>query len=172
MAGTIGVCLPVVGRTFPALSPERNIFFVIKAFAAGVILATGFVHVLPVAFAFLTSECLNPNPWGNFPFAGFIAMMAAVCTLMVALATGYYERSRFRNQNKGNQVNEGTDLGNGNGLEHENHVHTHSHATHGHAHGSNAIEEDSTIRHRVNCSGVRVGHCCSLRYYWYLIRCF
>lgn len=158
VAGTIGVCLPVVGRNFPALSPDRNIFFVIKAFAAGVILATGFVHVLPDAVAFLTSECLNPNPWGNFPFAGFIAMMAAVCTLMVdALATGYYERFHFRNQNKVNQVNEGTDLGNGNGLEHENHVHTHSHATHGHAHGSNTIEEDSTIRHRVIAQVLELG---------------
>lgn len=159
VAGTIGVCLPVVGRNFPALRPEKNIFFVIKAFAAGVILATGFVHVLPDAFDSLTSECLSSNPWGNFPFAGFIAMMAAVCTLMVdALATGYYERVHFKSQSKENHLIGSTDLGNGNDLEHhENHVHTHSHATHGHAHGSNTIDEDSTIRHRVVAQVLELG---------------
>lgn len=158
VAGTIGVCLPVVGRTFSALRPDRNIFFVIKAFAAGVILATGFVHVLPDAFDSLTSECLSPNPWGNFPFAGFIAMMAAVCTLMVdALATGYYERSHFKNQNKGDHLNEGTDPDNGDDSQHEDHVHAHSHATDGHAHGSNTIAEDSRIRHRVIAQVLELG---------------
>eukprot|EP00253_Pinus_taeda_P013183 PITA_13183 len=144
VAGTIGVCLPVLGRTFPALKPERNIFFVIKAFAAGVILATGFIHVLPDAFESLTSECLNTNPWGNFPFAGFIAMMAALCTLMVdALATGYYERSHLRNVNKENHRIGGADSGGGNDPELQNHN------SHGHAYGSNTIAEGSTIRYRV-----------------------
>eukprot|EP00253_Pinus_taeda_P027052 PITA_27052 len=155
VASTIGVCLPVLGRSFSALRPDKNIFFIIKAFAAGVILATGFVHVLPDAFDSLTSECLSTNPWGNFPFAGFIAMMSAVCTLMVdALATGYYERSHFRNQNKGN---EGTVPGDGNDPEHENHLHAHSHATHGHAHGSNTRDEDSTIRYRVIAQVLELG---------------
>ncbi|KAL0306087.1 UNVERIFIED_CONTAM: Zinc transporter 1 [Sesamum radiatum] len=52
----------------------------IKAFAAGVILATGFIHILPDAFRTLTSPCLGENPWGKFPFAGFVAMMAAIGT--------------------------------------------------------------------------------------------
>lgn len=163
VAGTIGVCLPVVGRTFSALRPDKNIFFVIKAFAAGVILATGFVHVLPDAFESLTSECLSPNPWSNFPFAGFIAMIAAVCTLMVdALATGYYQRSHLKNQNKGNHIHEGTELsangnGNGNDSEQGNHLHAHSHATNGHAHGSNTVDEDSKIRHRVIAQVLELG---------------
>lgn len=160
VAGTIGVCLPVLGRTFSVLSPDRNIFFVIKAFAAGVILATGFVHILPDAFESLTSECLSSNPWASFPFAGFIAMIAAVCTLMVdASATGYYQRSHFKNQNKGNHINEAaTELAaNVNDSEHENHLHAHSHATHGHAHGSNTVDEDSKIRHRVIAQVLELG---------------
>lgn len=159
VAGTIGVCLPVVGRTLSALRPDRNTFFVIKAFAAGVILATGFVHVLPDAFESLTNKCLNQNPWGNFPFAGFIAMMAAVCTLMVdAVATGYYEHSHFKIQNQAN-LNEGTENDDAKDSEHENHLHAHSHATHDHAHGSNSaiINEDSSIRHRVIAQVLELG---------------
>ncbi|KAI3911125.1 hypothetical protein MKX01_039728 [Papaver californicum] len=49
-ASAIGVCLPILGRRIPALHPDSNIFFVVKSFAAGVILATGFIHILPDAF--------------------------------------------------------------------------------------------------------------------------
>ncbi|MBA0795553.1 hypothetical protein Gohar_006407 [Gossypium harknessii] len=70
VAGAIGVCFPLLGKTIDALRPEKDIFFVIKAFAAGVILSTGFIHVLPDATENLTSPCLNQNPWGKFPFAG------------------------------------------------------------------------------------------------------
>ncbi|KAK7836360.1 zinc transporter 3 [Quercus suber] len=48
VAGAIGVCIPILGKTIPALRPEKDIFFFIKAFAAGVILSTGFIHVLPM----------------------------------------------------------------------------------------------------------------------------
>ncbi|KAG6382526.1 hypothetical protein SASPL_157804 [Salvia splendens] len=57
VASAAGVCLPVVAKWFPALSPKSNLFFVVKAFAAGVILSTGFIHVLPDAFESLTSPC-------------------------------------------------------------------------------------------------------------------
>ncbi|KAL3715364.1 hypothetical protein ACJRO7_007143 [Eucalyptus globulus] len=94
VASTIGVCLPMLGKRVPALHPERSIVFVIKAFAAGVILSTGFIHVLPDAFENLTSPCLSETPRGEFPFAGFVAMMAALGTLMVdILATSYYRKS-------------------------------------------------------------------------------
>ncbi|KAK1582628.1 hypothetical protein Q3G72_016848 [Acer saccharum] len=35
VTGAIGVCLPMLGKAIPALSPEKNIFFIIKTFAAG-----------------------------------------------------------------------------------------------------------------------------------------
>nr|GMD31462.1 zinc transporter 5-like [Ipomoea batatas] len=83
VASAIGVSFPVLGKSaVPALSPERNLFFIIKAFAAGVILSTGFIHVLPDAFESLTSPCLKENPWGKFPFSGFVAMVAAIATLI------------------------------------------------------------------------------------------
>uniref|UniRef100_J3M825 Uncharacterized protein n=1 Tax=Oryza brachyantha TaxID=4533 RepID=J3M825_ORYBR len=48
VGSSAGCAIPSLGRRFPALRPDTNFFFAIKAFAAGVILATAFVHILPV----------------------------------------------------------------------------------------------------------------------------
>ncbi|KAA8547492.1 hypothetical protein F0562_003922 [Nyssa sinensis] len=48
VACAIGVCIPMLGKIIPALQPDKDLFFVIKAFAAGVILATGFVLELGI----------------------------------------------------------------------------------------------------------------------------
>jgi hypothetical protein len=47
------------------------------AFAAGVILATGFAHMLDDATDALTDPCLPESPWRRFPFPGFIALLVA-----------------------------------------------------------------------------------------------
>ncbi|CAA0813003.1 Zinc transporter 5 [Striga hermonthica] len=150
-AGAAGVFLPVVGKRVPALSPERSMFFVVKAFAAGVILATGFIHVLPDAFESLTSTNLTDGggPWGDFPFAGFIAMLAAVGTLMVdTYATSYYRR---RMAGKTEAVGGGGD---------REELPVHTHAGHGHAHGAVAMEaggEGELLRHRVISQVLELG---------------
>ncbi|KAM6582831.1 hypothetical protein CsatB_009833 [Cannabis sativa] len=145
LAGAFGVSLPILGNKVPALRPENDIFFMIKAFAAGVILATGFIHILPDAFDDLSSPCLPENPWGNFPFVGFTAMLSAIGTLMIdSFATGYYKRqSGGRDKQVG--LDEETAEGHTDG-----HVHVHSH---GHSHGSSSLQQSSTsselIRHRI-----------------------
>ncbi|KAI3466298.1 hypothetical protein Pfo_022961 [Paulownia fortunei] len=140
VAGGIGVSLPLLGRKFEVLRPENDIFFMIKAFAAGVIIATGFIHILPEAFRTLTSPCLSKNPWGKFPFAGFIAMMASIGTLMVdTVATSLYKNMHF---NKAKQVNVDEEAGDD---EHAGHVHMHTHATHGHAHGAPVPSHDRSL---------------------------
>ncbi|KAL6201712.1 hypothetical protein ACLB2K_025424 [Fragaria x ananassa] len=95
VSSALGVCLPfLVKVNIPFLHPDNDFYLLIKAFAAGVILATGFVHVLPDAQESLTSPCLSQKPWGKFPFTGFVAMVSAIGTLtMEALATGYNKRS-------------------------------------------------------------------------------
>uniref|UniRef100_A0A0D9ZBA7 Fe(2+) transport protein 2 n=1 Tax=Oryza glumipatula TaxID=40148 RepID=A0A0D9ZBA7_9ORYZ len=82
-ASVAGVCLPLFARSVPALRPDGGLFAVVKAFASGVILGTGYMHVLPDSFNDLTSPCLPRKPWSEFPFAAFVAMLAAVFTLMV-----------------------------------------------------------------------------------------
>lgn len=156
VAGAIGVGLPLLGKKIKALSPENDIFFMIKAFAAGVILATGFIHILPDAFDSLTSPCLAQNPWGDFPFTGFVAMMTAIGTLMVdTFATGFYKRMHFNKSKPVNTTDEET------AEEHEGHVHVHTHATHGHAHGSASPEEDlalsELIRRRIISQVLELG---------------
>ncbi|PKI41055.1 hypothetical protein CRG98_038583 [Punica granatum] len=97
IGGTLGVCLPILGKAVPALSPGSDLFFMVKAFAAGVILATGYIHVFPDAYESLTSPCLTSEVWGSFPFAGFIAMMAAIATLQVdMIATSHYTRRQLK----------------------------------------------------------------------------
>ena len=87
----IGVCLPLFTKKIPALQPDRNLFVIVKSFAAGIILATGFMHVLPDSFDMLWSDCLKENPWHKFPFTGFVAMLSAIVTLMVdSMATAIY----------------------------------------------------------------------------------
>ncbi|CAK7345198.1 unnamed protein product [Dovyalis caffra] len=153
-AGFLGVGLPILGKSIPALSPEKNIFFIIKAFAAGVILSTGFIHVLPDAFESLTSPCLDENPWGKFPFTGFVAMVSAIGTLMVdCLANSYFSRLHLNKaqpeENIGDEEKAAVES-------HEGHVHVHTHATHGHSHGS--IDSSSQlIRHRVITQVLELG---------------
>ncbi|KAG1365108.1 zinc transporter 4 [Cocos nucifera] len=161
-AGAVGVLLPILGRSVAALRPENDVFFVIKAFAAGVILATGLIHILPGAFGSLTSPCLKEDPWHNFPVAGFVAMLSAIGTMMVdSFATSYYRRSHF---SKARPVEE-YEGGNGDvetSADHDGHVHVHTHATHGHAHGSvPASPEDASlaerIRHRIISQVLELG---------------
>ncbi|XP_050369902.1 fe(2+) transport protein 1-like [Argentina anserina] len=89
----IGVSLPLVTRAVPALHPDRDLFVVVKCFAGGIILATGFMHVLPDSFDMLSSNCLTEKPWHKFPFTGFVAMLSAIVTMMVdSMATSIYSR--------------------------------------------------------------------------------
>ncbi|KAL6497636.1 synaptonemal complex protein zip1 [Orobanche hederae] len=159
-AGAVGVSLPIIGRKLPALRPENDTFFMIKAFAAGVILATGFVHILPDAFDTLASPCLGENPWGEFPFAGFVAMLAAIGTLMVdTFATSFYKNTHFDKAKKVSYADEEAVI---DGDEHAGHVHVHTHATHGHAHGASVPSHDETsisdlVRHRIISQVLELG---------------
>ncbi|XAR69250.1 hypothetical protein NMG60_11000766 [Bertholletia excelsa] len=95
VSGVSGVAIPLVGRRRSFLRTDSNLFFAAKAFAAGVILATGFVHMLPDATSALTDSCLPEFPWSKFPFSGFFAMMAALATLLADfVGTQYYERKQ------------------------------------------------------------------------------
>ncbi|BFG24655.1 hypothetical protein CerSpe_109290 [Prunus speciosa] len=63
-ARAMSVGIPILRKAIPSVNPGSNLFSIIKAFVAGVILATGFIHVLPDAFDNLTSPCPMK---GNFP---------------------------------------------------------------------------------------------------------
>ncbi|OEL30009.1 Fe(2+) transport protein 2 [Dichanthelium oligosanthes] len=134
VASVIGVCLPLFSRYVPALRPDRNLFVIVKAFASGVILATGYMHVLPDSFNNLTSPCLPKKPWGEFPFTAFVAMLAALFTLMVdSLMLTFYSRSSKSDNTSGAAV-----------ADHESPAHGHWHS-HGHGHGDIVAAESAAV---------------------------
>ncbi|CAL5030661.1 unnamed protein product [Urochloa decumbens] len=154
VSSAVGCAIPSLGRRFPALRPDTDLFFAVKAFAAGVILATAFVHILPDAFEKLGSPCLVDGPWKKFPFAGFIAMLAAIATLVVdTIATGYFQRAHARSSSAAVGDME---------------TPVHAHGEHGHCHGmpsliasssstSNTDEGAQLIRHRVISQVLELG---------------
>lgn len=150
LAGGIGVSIPQLGKKVEALNPDNDIFFMIKAFAAGVILGTGFIHILPDAFELLTSPCLDHGPWSKFPFAGFVAMSCAIGALMLdTFATSFYTKMHF-NKQKSKQVVDVESSGDVVVDDHAGHVHVHAHATDGHAHGSVLTSHEyQLMRHRI-----------------------
>ncbi|KAI3921447.1 hypothetical protein MKW98_013381 [Papaver atlanticum] len=125
----VGVNLPLITKNVKALQPDRDIFTIVKAFASGIILATGFMHVLPDSFNDLSSVCLPDKPWHTFPFTGFVAMLSAIFTLMIdSIFTSYSQNKNAVENEKGN-TNGDVEIANGN---------PHSHG-HGHSHGHSFV---------------------------------
>lgn len=84
----LGMSLPVVlARYFQGKSLYDKAIVVIKCFAAGVILSTSLVHVLPDAYVAL-SDCqvASRHPWKDFPFAGLVTLVGALLALFVDVA--------------------------------------------------------------------------------------
>jgi zinc transporter 1/2/3 len=80
------------------------------------------------------------GPWKHFPFAGLVAMLAAIATLIVdTVATGYFHRT---NAKRAAAVTDEPTPGD---LETDEH--------HGHAHGMSVLaappDDDELVRHRV-----------------------
>ncbi|XP_010460953.1 PREDICTED: probable zinc transporter 10 [Camelina sativa] len=127
----IGVCLPFFARSVPAFQPEKSHFLIVKSFASGIILSTGFMHVLPDSFDMLSSPCLNDNPWHKFPFTGFVAMISAVFTLMVdSITTSVFTKSGRKDLRADVASAETPDQEMGQVTSHHGHGHGH-----GHSHG-------------------------------------
>ncbi|CAD6339193.1 unnamed protein product [Miscanthus lutarioriparius] len=112
VAGATGVAIPLVGRrcrgrggassSFSSSPSAGGAFVLVKAFAAGVILATGFVHMLHDADEALTDPCLPAAPWRRFPFPGFVAMLAALGTLVFDFVGTHMYESKQHSADAGN----------------------------------------------------------------------
>ncbi|CAN7109262.1 unnamed protein product [Brassica rapa subsp. narinosa] len=113
----IGVMAPLFSRYISFLRPDGNGFMIVKCFSSGIILGTGFMHVLPHAFEILSSECLSDDPWHKFPFAGFVAMLSGLVTLAIDSVT----TSLYTVKNVVGPVPDEY------GIDHEKAIHNHSH---------------------------------------------
>ena len=114
VASMVGVSLPLFSRAVPALGPDKKLFLLVRAFASGVIVSTGFMHVMPDSWNDLTSPCLPEKPWRIYPLTPFITMLAAYGTMMMdSFSTAYFQR-------RGEQSMLENGNGNGNGNANEN----------------------------------------------------
>ncbi|KAF9588977.1 hypothetical protein IFM89_017656, partial [Coptis chinensis] len=156
----IGVCLPLLTTRFKALQPDRSYFVIVKAFASGIILATGFMHVLPDSFDMLSSACLKDNPWHKFPFTGFVAMLSAIFTLMVdSMATSVYSQKNKSvskvdpgNKESNDDVTKDTEAV---VIDVNNNMHFHGHSHH---HGpKEGAESQQLLRYRVIAMVLELG---------------
>lgn len=85
VTSVVGISAPVaMARVFRGSPLYDKAVHLIKCFAAGVILSTALVHVLPDAFAAL-SDChvASRHPWKDFPFAGLVTLIGALLALFV-----------------------------------------------------------------------------------------
>ncbi|XP_072982835.1 zinc transporter 4, chloroplastic-like isoform X2 [Typha latifolia] len=97
-ASVSGVGIPLIGRRRLLLRPGGTGFAAVKAFAAGVILSTGFVHMIPNAAKSIADAAILPE----FPFSGFAAMLAALGTLFIdVVGTRFYEKKHSMVEEKG-----------------------------------------------------------------------
>ncbi|KAA0067319.1 hypothetical protein IC582_026308 [Cucumis melo] len=98
ITSVIGVSSPVLlTRFFHGKPLYDKAILTVKSFAAGVILSTSLVHVLPDAFDAL-SDCrvASQHPWRDFPFSGLVTMIGALVALFVDVtATSHVEHDQY-----------------------------------------------------------------------------
>ncbi|CAJ1932618.1 unnamed protein product [Sphenostylis stenocarpa] len=102
VSSVIGISLPLFSRSVPKLQPDGDLFVLVKALSSGVILATGYMHVMPDSFNDLTSGCLPEHPWRKFPFTTFIAMLSAILTLVIDSFSISFFRKKLAAANSAN----------------------------------------------------------------------
>eukprot|EP00898_Chlorokybus_atmophyticus_P003524 jgi/Chlat1/4172/Chrsp27S04275 len=98
----LGCTLPVAGARWPGLQLPPFLFLIGRNFGTGVILATGFIHMLGLALDQLTSPCL-PALWNKqyTRFAGAFALVAALAVqLLEFLLTLRLEQVDRRNHER------------------------------------------------------------------------
>jgi zinc transporter 1/2/3 len=85
LTSVLGISAPVIlARYFHGKPMYDKAILLIKCFAAGVILSTSLVHVLPDAFAALGDcQVASRHPWKDFPFAGLVTLIGALLALFV-----------------------------------------------------------------------------------------
>ncbi|BAT77983.1 hypothetical protein VIGAN_02060200 [Vigna angularis var. angularis] len=167
LSGMAGIAIPLVGKHRRFLRTDGNLFVGAKAFAAGVILATGFVHMLSDATDALQHPCLPSFPWSKFPFTGFFAMMAALFTLLLDfVGTQYYERKQGLNRPSEEQSRVGSSESGGKvfGEEESGGMHIvgmHAHAAHhrhNHPHGHDSCHGIGGEKEQDNALADSHGH--------------
>ena len=87
----LGVYFPIAAKKLPMLRIPEIVFFTVKHFGTGVIVATAFIHMLPSAFESLSDPCLSDFWTDTYTAApGAIAMAAMFFIFFVEFVSTRY----------------------------------------------------------------------------------
>ncbi|KAL7663873.1 Zinc-regulated transporter 2 [[Candida] zeylanoides] len=85
----IGTFLPILSSKYSFVRLPSWVFFIAKFFGSGVIVATGFIHLLQPANEALTDECLS-GVWQDYPMAFAFALIALFVLFFGELISFHY----------------------------------------------------------------------------------
>lgn len=105
-----GTFLPILSSKYSFIRLPSWVFFIAKYFGSGVIVATGFIHLLQPANEALSTECLG-GVWVEYPMAFAFCLISLFFLFFSELMTFHYVDQKIQN---------GADFG-----EEEGHSHSH-----------------------------------------------
>ncbi|RKP39316.1 Zinc/iron permease, partial [Dimargaris cristalligena] len=162
-----GAVLPVLGVRYPKLRIPPVALEIGKHFGTGVVLATGFIHLLPDALFNLTDPCL-PISIRSYPqLAGVLVLVASLLFHLIEfLATMHTMKSHPRPVSPTNaaaSLNEKTHTEKGGGRDSlvatsrglsleaaSSHERVELHVSHGHVHGGSLLENGVDPARRIS----------------------
>ncbi|KAJ1981215.1 hypothetical protein H4R35_000813 [Dimargaris xerosporica] len=90
VVSAVGAVAPIAGTRYPRLRIPPMVLEIGKHFGTGVVLATGFIHLLPDAQANLTDPCLPSGIREYDALAGVVTMVAACFFHLVEFLANMY----------------------------------------------------------------------------------
>lgn len=75
VVSSLGSFFPLISNRCKKFQPPNWVFFITKYFGSGVILSTGFIHLLADALELLTDPCIG-GTFEDYPWAEAIALMS------------------------------------------------------------------------------------------------
>ncbi|KAH8832920.1 Zinc/iron permease [Flagelloscypha sp. PMI_526] len=90
----LGSLFPVLAKQSRLVHVPRSVFNFAKYFGSGVILATGFIHLLGPAIDALGSQCL-PWAWRDYPYALALCMFSIFSIFLVELVAFRWGNARL-----------------------------------------------------------------------------
>ncbi|AET39270.1 low-affinity Zn(2+) transporter ZRT2 Ecym_4202 [Eremothecium cymbalariae DBVPG len=101
ITSAIGTIFPLLSTNYSRIRLPSYCFFFAKYFGSGVIVATGFIHLLQPANENLSNECLG-GVFAQYPWAFAICMMALFSLFFVEINTHHFVHKSNRLAENGN----------------------------------------------------------------------
>lgn len=100
ISSSIGVYFPILSSSYSFIKLPNWCWFIAKFFGSGVIVATGFIHLLEPASDDLSQDCLG-GTFADYPWAFGICLMSLFVVFLTEIIAQYYveKATGFKNSN-------------------------------------------------------------------------